>query len=463
MDRQFSKILNTGSSDLRDEEIKRHLSLSNYIAFAIVIMGVFVIFAATLENLEEFPKISKVTYGSVFMTLAGFLALILSWTGWYNLSRLVVSVIPITVLQLYPLLSYQTIDEFYFWYPFGIVISSMIPQIIFSYKKEKTWYIGILIYFFLYLLIIDELLIHFATDKVNIVPIIEEHRFFYTLVPIVFFIFTVLVISYLKRVNIKYQDKLSSTNEELNATLEELRMTQKHLIQSEKMSSLGTLTAGVAHEINNPLNYISGGIELIEEIKKELKDKQFDDIGDKCSTATEMLISGLDRATGIVKSLMTFSQRGKPVLIKYNIHKLIDNTLLFMNRKLPDDIDLIKRYDLKEKVSVYPDRIHLVLTNILDNAIYVMNKNQPDFKQIKISTYKENEQAVIKIFNTGPYIPEKEINQIFDPFFTTKDPDEGNGLGLSICYTFVNDHDGKVYAENETNGVSFIIELPIQT
>jgi signal transduction histidine kinase len=339
----------------------------------------------------------------------------------------------------------------------------MIPQIIFSYKKEKTWYIGILIYFFLYLLIIDELLIHFATDKVNIVPIIEEHRFFYTLVPIVFFIFTVLVISYLKRVNIKYQDKLSSTNEELNATLEELRMTQKHLIQSEKMSSLGTLTAGVAHEINNPLNYISGGIELIEEIKKELKDKQFDDIGDKCSTATEMLISGLDRATGIVKSLMTFSQRGKPVLIKYNIHKLIDNTLLFMNRKLPDDIDLIKRYDLKEKVSVYPDRIHLVLTNILDNAIYVMNKNQPDFKQIKISTYKENEQAVIKIFNTGPYIPEKEINQIFDPFFTTKDPDEGNGLGLSICYTFVNDHDGKVYAENETNGVSFIIELPIQT
>jgi signal transduction histidine kinase len=227
------------------------------------------------------------------------------------------------------------------------------------------------------------------------------------------------------------------------------------------MSSLGTLTAGVAHEINNPLNFISGGINVIKEMKEELESKKLEDLNERCKTATEMLGTGLDRVSGIVKSLMTFSQRGTPRLIEYNIHQLIDNTLLFINKKITDDIEIARDFKLKEKVAVYPEKIHFIFTNILDNAIFFLKKHEPARKKIVISTIRTNNNASIRIFNTGPNIPDEQLTKVFDPFFTTKDPEQGTGLGLSICYTFINEHNGRIYAENEENGVSFVVELPV--
>ena len=247
--------------------------------------------------------------------------------------------------------------------------------------------------------------------------------------------------------------------EELVSTIEELKATQQHLIQSEKMASLGTLTAGVAHEINNPLNFISGGLSIIQ---NEIKEESFEseEANEKLNVGTEMIKTGLERATGIVKALMTFSQPGSSIFFDCNIHQIIDNTLLFLNHKLLD-IKIVKEYELHENLMLYPDKMHQVITQLIENAIYAINLDRTNERTIFISTKAVGNIAVLKISNTGPKIPVKHLNQIFDPFFTTKDPGQGTGIGLSICYALISEHNGNIFAENDFDTVSFIIELPI--
>lgn len=248
--------------------------------------------------------------------------------------------------------------------------------------------------------------------------------------------------------------------DELVTTIRELKATQQQLIQTEKMASLGTLTAGVAHEINNPLNFIAGGLYLIEDIQKE-ECIQTGVNMEKFNTAIESIKEGLERATGIVKSLMDFSHWGSPVLVECNIHKIIDNTLQFMSF-MSNDITIVKEYNLKENVFLYPEKIRQVIMYLVDNAIYAINLDTANARRIIISTYAIGDTAVFKISNTGPKIPEKDINQIFDPFFTTKDPGKGKGIGLSICYTLISEHKGVIFAKNEDDAVTFTIEIPMK-
>jgi signal transduction histidine kinase len=228
------------------------------------------------------------------------------------------------------------------------------------------------------------------------------------------------------------------------------------------MASLGTLTAGVAHEINNPLNFISGGIKIIEDLKKDIVNSKSEETKEKFDTAAEMIGSGLNRVSEIIKTLMTFSYRGKPVLVDYKICDIIDNTLLFLNTNKPKDIKIIKEYYFNGYVPIYPDKIHQVILNILENAFFELKANYDIEKKIIITTSQISQTVKISIFNSGPRISDKNINKIFDPFFTTKEPGEGTGLGLSICYSLIVEHKGKVYAENSVNGVTFCIELPLR-
>jgi signal transduction histidine kinase len=175
---------------------------------------------------------------------------------------------------------------------------------------------------------------------------------------------------------------------------------------------------------------------------------------------------GIDKAVNIIKSLMSFSFSGKSIPKKTDIHKIIDNTLLFINHKLDDNIVIEKDYNLKEQIEVYPDKIHQVFLNILDNAIYaIKSKESPNKEKILISTQlyeeKNDRYAIINIFNTGPKIDENDIHKIFDTFFTTKDPGSGTGLGLSISYSMIRDHAGEIKVENKQNGVEFSLILPL--
>lgn len=248
---------------------------------------------------------------------------------------------------------------------------------------------------------------------------------------------------------------------ELQAADKKLKEAQQQLFQSEKMASLGTLTAGVAHEINNPLNFINGGIFLISNIEKEIKHLLPTELQDRFKLAKRMILDGFDRINNIVQSLMSFSRRGSSFMTTAQINEIIDKTLFFMNIEINQKIEIRKKYELSAGLHVDPSKMHLVLYNILDNAIYAVNHGTQKGKWIEISTKEENNSALIIIKNNGPKIPEDSINQIFDPFYTTKDPGQGTGLGLSISYAIVSEHHGKIYARNTKEGVSFIIEMPI--
>lgn len=241
---------------------------------------------------------------------------------------------------------------------------------------------------------------------------------------------------------------------------EELETTQQQLVQSEKMASIGTLTSGIAHEINNPLNFISGGLNIVKELREKLDWTGKDDERHRFDMAVKMAKDGLDRSIDIVKALMTFSHRGGSVKAETDLHEIIDNTLMFLSSKISGDIRIIKHYKLDRRVPVFSEKMHQVVMNILDNAIFAVHTNTSGNKTITISTRKKKDQVIMTFANSGPSIKAEHLARLFDPFFTTKDPGQGTGLGLSICYTLVSEHGGEIKAENTWDGVMFTVILP---
>lgn len=247
----------------------------------------------------------------------------------------------------------------------------------------------------------------------------------------------------------------------LNQTIEELKNTQRQLIQSEKMASLGTLTAGVAHELNNPLNFITGGYTMISRWGNEAMAATNEDHRADHQQALEMIKSGLDRSVKIVKVLSSFSDKNSDAQVEMDVHLILDNTLMFLNYQLPDRIEVKRDYQLSKKLVIQPAKIHQAVLNILQNAIYEINQTEDGHGRIEIKSWEDNGIAVFSFFNTGSQIPEDALSRIFDPFYTTKDPDHGTGLGLSMTYATVIEHDGEIFAQNLEEGVLFIIRIPV--
>ncbi|MFN8207997.1 MAG: ATP-binding protein [Bacteroidales bacterium] len=284
----------------------------------------------------------------------------------------------------------------------------------------------------------------------------------YTAIAISFYYVQLELRRELQEHKLNLEKTVHERTEHLNMVIEELRTAQNHLVQSEKMVSLGTLTAGMAHEINNPLNFISGGINIIRDIKPEFENSLSEEQNEHCNLAINIITEGLDRSINIVNTLMSFSGVGESRLENKDINQLIDNTLLFMKGNIPADIVISKEYELEDLVPVYVEKMHQVFINILNNAIFALGAKEQPEKQIVIKTYRGNSTAVIEIFNTGPEIPSGYLGRIFDPFFTTKEPGKGKGLGLAICYTYIKEHKGEIRVSNLENGVCFIIELPLE-
>lgn len=252
-------------------------------------------------------------------------------------------------------------------------------------------------------------------------------------------------------------DELYIQKEELGVTLESLKSAQSKLIESEKMASLGILTAGVAHEINNPLNYIYSGVIAIQNYLAENYPKAQNDM----NPFLEAVETGVERTTNIVKSLGRYSRSEDLPKIEIDIYQVIDDALIMLYNQYKDRIKIIKEYEIdKPVIKANEGQIHQVLLNVLLNAIQAIEEEG----EIKIVAEKLNNKLKLTISDTGRGIDEKKVKHIFDPFFTTKDPGQGTGLGLSISKKIVLDHHGEIICKSlPEKGTSFVISLPLIT
>ncbi len=292
---------------------------------------------------------------------------------------------------------------------------------------------------------------------------------------------------------IKNQEELYFKNKELEETNRKLKETQAQLVQQEKLASIGTLAAGIAHELNNPIGFIASNLntlkkynksmfEFMEKIGMELKSRE-----DECREIIEIIskykkenhvdfmiedvrdlvsesLEGVDRITSIVKNLRSFSRIDQMGEIKeYDIREGIISTLVIAKNSYKYVAEVKTEFQEIPMIQCMPNEINQVFLNIIVNAAQAIESEQRREKGlILIKVYEEDDFVCCSIYDDGPKIPESVINKIFDPFFTTKEAGKGTGLGLNISYDIiVNKHKGKLLVKNcPEKGVKFIIKLP---
>lgn len=286
--------------------------------------------------------------------------------------------------------------------------------------------------------------------------------------------------------------ELSQANTELNQTLIDLKEAEGQLVEAEKMASLGQLTAGIAHEINNPINFVTSNITplnrdvdilidfisemekiglsdlSVEEKKKRIEEQKEELDYDYLKIEIEQLLKGIQegasRTSEIVKGLRVFSRLDEDDLKKANMNDGLDSTLIIVNNLLSNKIKLEKVYSEIPMIDCYPGKLNQVFLNIISNAIYAINKKFGEEQGgiLKISTSSNEKSVFVKIEDNGIGMDEATKKKIFEPFFTTKDVGEGTGLGMSIAYNTIRRHQGEIQINSTPGlGTEFILELPI--
>lgn len=262
----------------------------------------------------------------------------------------------------------------------------------------------------------------------------------------------------LQSINEELHDKneiISEQNQKLKSTLQNLKETQAQLLQSEKMASLGILTAGVAHEINNPLNFIIGAYEGLS---NHFSNNSFSENREQIELLINALKLGVDRSSAIVNGLNQFSRKTDSHNEDCDIHAIINNSLNMLQNQYKHHIEVKKIfsdsvYGIKGNVG----NLHQVFINVLSNAIQSINSKG----EIVIKTAFEKRHVIITVTDSGSGISAENLKKITDPFFTTKDPGKGTGLGLSITYNIIKEHKGSLEFESEVGkGTMVRIVLP---
>ena len=285
----------------------------------------------------------------------------------------------------------------------------------------------------------------------------------------------------------RYEDfsKLEAAKLQVDNTLLDLKKTQKQLIQAEKMASLGQLTAGIAHEIQNPLNFINNfsevNTELITEMKEELTKGNFDAVrilADNLKENEEKITYHGKRAESIVKGMLQHTRNRKGRKEPTNINSLCDEYLRLSYHGLRArdkafNAEIHTSFDAGiDNINVVPQEIGSVLLNLFNNAFYAVNEkklasvssalNGTFEPLVSVVTKKENDKVVIKVIDNGFGIPQSSVDKIFQPFYTTKPAGQGTGLGLSLSYDIIKAHDGTIKVETKENeGTVMVVELPV--
>jgi len=281
----------------------------------------------------------------------------------------------------------------------------------------------------------------------------------------------------------RYEDfnKLEAAKQQVDKTLVELKQAQTQLVQSEKMASLGELTAGIAHEIQNPLNFVNNfsevSNELLDEMIAELANGNDEDaiaIAEDVKQNLEKILHHGKRADGIVKGMLQHSRSSTAVKEPTDINKLADEylRLAYHGLRAKDksfNATLNTHFDESiGNINVIPQDIGRAVLNLITNAFYVVGEKRKQAGDgyeptVTVSTKNAGDTIEIRVADNGNGIPQKILDKIFQPFFTTKPTGQGTGLGLSLSYDIVRAHGGEIKVETKENeGTAFIIRLPLK-
>lgn len=285
--------------------------------------------------------------------------------------------------------------------------------------------------------------------------------------------------------------ELNQSNIDLNNALDDLKNAQTKLVDAEKMASLGQLTAGIAHEINNPINFVSSNIrplrrdiddiiDLLNKIENIIKEKSLDNEFEEAKKfkkeidydylihEIDVLLKGMSDGAGrtveIVKGLKSFSRLDESDLKFANVNEGLDSTIIILNSTFKGKVAVVKEFGDIPEIECFAGKLNQVFMNIINNAaqaVITSHENDNDGKVV-IKTYNENDFVKISISDNGTGMPEEVKQKIFEPFFTTKKAGEGTGLGLSIVYSIIELHKGTIEVNSELGkGTEFLITLPI--
>ena len=285
--------------------------------------------------------------------------------------------------------------------------------------------------------------------------------------------------------------ELQNANSTLNITLSNLKSAQSQLVDSEKMASLGQLTAGIAHEINNPINFVTSNIKPLEldindlnEVINKYENLDFNgDLNAQISSIESFkskidlnyvreeitsLLSGIGdgarRTAEIIRSLKNFSRLDENDTKPVNLNEGLDSTLVLIKSTFPSNLSVVKDYQTLPEVECMPGKINQVFMNLITNAVQAV-KSKPDQNPqefITLKTWSEGDVVKLSIKDSGTGMSDEVKQKIFEPFFTTKDVGEGTGLGLSIVFRIIESHHGTIDVESKLNeGTEFIITLPV--
>ncbi len=448
---QLPSIKKLGLGYRFDQE--REILALIYLSYFYILLFSMVIVLLHTSDEELLP----VSYRYHSMILLGFVILLLVRFRFFIMAKvLILTVTPFLLIILPPLAGLFS-DEFYFWFPYVPIALSLLPHFILHTRRDRVALIITLLVYLLLAIFIPNYMILLSDGSEKIITFVQQNRFYYGFVPVIIYIFVNLALGLVFARNHAYEQIM-------------IRQ-QGDLIQAEKMASLGVLTTGIAHEINNPMNFISGGLHACSTLKNELLKMDGKPSKEKIALNEQMdkimanTLEGVDRVTDIITSLKFFSNPGKAHKVEHDLNKLLYTVLLSIEKKIPYYINLSKHIPDGTKIYCYDEELQQVFIQILLNAIQVLEESQGDKQKdidISFSEAKKEDKAhsCISFSNNGPPIPEHELKLIYDPFYTINNAGTGKGLGMAISYMIMQEHQGWIEARNENDQVIFDVILP---
>lgn len=282
--------------------------------------------------------------------------------------------------------------------------------------------------------------------------------------------------------------ELSESNQSLSSALNDLKQTQTQLVESEKMASLGQLTAGIAHEINNPINFVTSNVKPLqrdiaelynlqekteqlmqennismEHINRLKQDIDYDYLKTEINYLLKGIHEGSSRTAEIVKGLRIFSRVDEDDIKLADINEGLESTIIIVNNQLNNKIAIEKEYEKLDYVECFPGKLNQVFLNLISNGIYAVKQRfgEEDGGLLSIKTESAGNNVIIKISDNGTGMTETTQAKLFEPFFTTKPVGEGTGLGLSIVYNTIKKHNGNIAVNSIMGqGTTFTITIP---